>query len=262
MNNVGAAIMLTTLAGLSTGIGGLVAFFSKKTNTKFLAFTLGISAGVMIYVSFMELLVKAIGTLGIIYGDKPGTIRATIAFFGGILVAALIDRFVPEGNSADTLKNSSAQKGKSGLFRTGLVTAVVMGVHNFPEGMATFVSALQSPVMALPIVAAIAIHNIPEGVAVSVPIFYATGNRQKAFLYSLVSGLAEPIGAIIGYLVLMPFINESLNAVIFAAVAGIMVFISVNEILPSAREYSDSYISVSGLVLGMLVMAVSLIGFM
>lgn len=265
MSNVGAAILLTSLAGLSTGIGGLVAFFSKNTNKRFLAFTLGVSAGVMVYVSFVELLAKAMSVLGEQYGAKPGTALAAAMFFCGMFLAAIIDRFVPESQSAEVLKKGKVCDGaekKGSLLRTGLVTALVMGLHNFPEGMATFVSALQSPVMAIPIVAAIAIHNIPEGIAVAVPIFYATGNRTKAFLYSLVSGIAEPVGAIIGYLLLMPFINDTVNAVVFAIVAGIMVFISVSELLPSAQEYSGNHISVYGLICGMAVMAVSLVGFM
>lgn len=262
MDNVIVAILLSALAGLSTGIGGLVAFFSKKTNRNFLAFTLGVSAGVMIYVSFAELFFKANEALGISYGAKLGSTLAASMFFIGMLVAGIIDRFVPEAKSAEVLENSASNGKKQSLLRTGLITALVMALHNFPEGMATFFSALQSPAVALPIVFAIAIHNIPEGIAVAVPVYYATGNRKKAFLYSLISGLAEPVGAIVGYLLLMPFFSEVLNACVFAAVAGVMVFISVSELLPSAREYSGSHISVYGLIFGMAVMAVSLIGFM
>lgn len=265
MDNVKVAILLSAVAGLSTGIGGLVAFFSKKTNNNFLAFTLGVSAGVMIYVSFAELFAKANETLSISYGTKCGSAFSALMFFIGMIIAGFIDRFVPEAKSAEVIensKNSGIYRKKSGLLRTGIITALVMGLHNFPEGMATFFSALQSPAVALPIVFAIAIHNIPEGIAVAVPVYYATGNRKKAFLYSLVSGIAEPIGAIVGYILLMPFFSEILNAYIFAAVAGIMVFISVSELLPSAREYSGSHISVYGLIFGMAVMAVSLICFM
>lgn len=261
MSNAGTALLLTAIAGISTGIGGLAAFVSKKTNAKFLAFTLGVSAGVMIYVSFAELLAKAIEALGDIYGGKVGTAFAAVMFFCGMLAAAVIDWFVPENKGAEMIKNEGAG-GESRLLHTGLVTALVMAVHNFPEGMATFMSALRSPIMALPITFAIAIHNIPEGVAVAVPIFYATGNRGKAFLYSLASGLAEPIGAIIGYLILMPFINDTVNAAVFSAVAGIMVFISIDELLPSANRYAGSHISVYGVIFGMAVMAFSLVCFM
>ncbi len=259
MSNVGVAVFLTTLAGLSTSIGGLIAIFSKNTNKKFLAFSLGISAGVMLYVSFMELLTKAQTVLAASFGEKLGTTFAVISFFCGMFLAAFIDKFIPE---ADMMSVTTGDKKESKLMRTGLVTAMALGIHNFPEGMATFVSALQSPVMAIPIVAAIAIHNIPEGIAVSVPIYFATNDKKRAFLYTFASGIAEPIGAIVGYLILMPYINEIINAYVFAVVAGLMVFISVDELLPSAREYSQSHLAVYGLIAGMIVMAVSLIGFM
>ncbi len=259
MSNVGVAIVLTALAGLSTSIGGLIAIFSKNTNKKFLAFSLGVSAGVMLYVSFMELLTKAMTVLSVDYGAKLGTTLAAASFFCGMFLAALIDKFIPE---ADVVSAALDEGKNSKLMRTGLVTALALGIHNFPEGMATFVSALSSPVMAIPIVVAIAIHNIPEGIAVAVPIYFATNNKKSAFLYTFASGIAEPVGAIIGYLVLMPYISERVNAYVFAVVAGLMVFISVDELLPSAREYSQSHLAVYGLVAGMIVMAVSLIGFM
>jgi ZIP family zinc transporter len=143
-------------------------------------------------------------------------------------------------------------------MRTGLFTALAIAVHNFPEGLATFVSALQAPSMAVPIVVAIAIHNIPEGIAVSVPIFHATGSRKKAFLYSFASGLSEPLAALVGYLILLPFLSDALYGMLFAAVAGIMVFISFDELLPTARAYGEHHLSIYGLVAGMAVMAVSL----
>ncbi len=257
MSNVVTAILLTAIAGLSTGVGGLFTFFSKKLNTKFLSFTLGLSAGVMIYISFVELLAKSgAGLLGI-FEPKLATILNTVVFFAGIFIVALIDKFIPEAQLNRTVGDN-----ESGLMRTGIVTALALGIHNFPEGMATFVSALDSPSMALPIVCAIAIHNIPEGIAVSVPIFYATKSRKKAFWYSLLSGLAEPIGAIIGYLILMPFMNEIIESFVFSAVAGIMVFISVSELLPTANENGEYKLSTLGFVIGMAVMAISLIGFM
>ncbi len=259
MSNVGVAILLTALAGLSTSIGGLIAIFSKNTNNKFLAFSLGVSAGVMLYVSFMELLTKSISTLSVDFGVKFGTSFAVAGFFCGMFMAALIDKFIPEG---DVLSVANQKAGNSKLMRTGLVTALALGIHNFPEGMATFVSALQSPVLAIPIVAAIAIHNIPEGVAVAVPIYFATNNKKRALLYTFLSGIAEPVGAVMGYLILMPYISDRVNAYVFAVVAGLMVFISVDELLPSAREYSQSHLSVYGLVCGMIIMAISLIGFM
>jgi len=151
---------------------------------------------------------------------------------------------------------------KSKLMRTGLFTALAIAIHNFPEGLATFVSALQEPSLAIPLVVATAIHNIPEGIAVSVPIYYATEDRKKSFFYSFASGLSEPVGALIGYLILMPFMSDVVYGILFAAVAGIMVFISVDELLPSARAYGEHHLSIYGLIAGMAVMAISLWLFM
>lgn len=258
--------MLTLFAGLSTGIGSCLAFFTKKTNTKFLSVSLGFSAGVMIYVSMIEIFVKAKDSLINELGLKLGSWITVISFFGGMLLIALIDKFIPNGeNPHDMYKVENIEyrdkKTNAKLLRMGLFTALAVGIHNFPEGLATFISALQNPTIALPITFAIAIHNIPEGIAVSVPIYYATGDKKKAFLYSFLSGLSEPIGAIIGYLILMPFINDMVFGIIFASVAGIMVFISLDELLPSAREYGEPHLSIYGLVSGMVVMAISLLLF-
>ncbi|SCN24725.1 Zinc transporter ZupT [Clostridium sp. N3C] len=267
MNNVLFAFSLTILAGLSTGIGSSLAFFTKKTNTKFLSVSLGFSAGVMIYVSMIELFSQAQNSLTAELGLKKGSWVTVISFFAGMLLIALIDNLVPSGeNPHDVHKiediDSKKQPSNSKLLRTGLFTALAIAIHNFPEGLATFVSALQQPTIAIPIAVAIAIHNIPEGIAVSVPVFYATGDRKKAFFYSFISGLSEPVGAFIGYLILMPFINDLMFGIIFATIAGIMVFISLDELLPSAREYGEHHLSIYGLVAGMVVMAVSLLLFL
>lgn len=264
-SEIAFAFLLTLIAGLSTGIGSLIAFFAKTTNTKFLSVSLGFSAGVMIYVSMVELFAEANASLSSQLGDKTGLLITIVAFFGGMLFIALIDKLIPSDKNphevhAPASHVSSHEQGaaKKRLMRTGLFTALAIGIHNFPEGMATFVSALQEPSIAIPIVVAIAIHNIPEGLSVSVPIYYATGSRKKALLYSFASGLSEPVGALIGYVVLMPFMNEVVFGIIFAAIAGIMVFISIDELLPSARAYGQHHLSIYGLVAGMAVMAISL----
>lgn len=266
MNNVALAFLITTLAGLSTGIGSCIAFFAKKTNTKFLAVALGFSAGVMIYISMLELLPSAMDSLKLSFGAKQGTLWSILAFFGGIGAIAIIDKVIPENENPHSVTSPAHAAAALGnnhkLMRTGLFTALAITIHNFPEGMATFVSALQEPTIAIPIAVAIAIHNIPEGIAVSVPIYYATGNRQKSFWYSFASGLSEPLGAVIGYLILMPFINDTVNGFLFAAVAGVMVFISFDELLPAAREYGEHHLSIYGLCAGMAVMALSLWIFM
>ena len=221
----------------------------------------------MIYVSMIEIFAKAKDILSLELGARLGAIATVAAFFGGILIIAVIDRLIPKDKNPHEFNeqqenNADTPADTKSLMRTGVVTALAIAIHNFPEGLATFISALQEPSIAIPIVVAIAFHNIPEGIAVSVPVYFATGSRKKAFIYSFASGLSEPLGAIIGYLFLRPFITDVVFGVLFASVAGIMVFISLDELLPTAREYGEHHLSMYGLVCGMLVMAVSLILFM
>ena len=264
-NAVLIAFGLTLFAGLSTGIGSAIAFFTKHTNTKFLSVALGFSAGVMIYVSFVEIFQKAKESLIIPLGEMGGTTLTVISFFGGMLVIALIDKFIPsaenphEIHTVEELDNKPARNKK--LMRMGVFTALAIGIHNFPEGLATFTAALENPSLGIAIAIAIAIHNIPEGIAVSVPIVFATGDRKKAFRLSFLSGLAEPVGAIVGYLVLMPIMSPLTFGILFAGVAGIMVFISLDELLPAAREYGEHHLSIYGLISGMMVMAASVLLF-
>lgn len=267
MENVLFALMITLFAGLSTGVGSAIAFFGKKTNTKFLSVSLGFSAGVMIYVSMVEIFFKAKEVLTQEMGQKLGSWITVGSFFGGMLLIALIDKLIPDGENphdmyhVEDMKASPVQSDAK-LLRMGVFTALAIAIHNFPEGLATFISALKQPSLAIPVAVAIAIHNIPEGIAVSVPVYYATGKKKKAFLYSFLSGLSEPVGAIIGYLILRPFISDTLLGIVFAGVAGIMVFISLDELLPSAREYGEHHLSIYGLVSGMVVMAISLLLFL
>ena len=259
------AFGLTLFAGLSTGIGSALAFFTKSTNTRFLSVSLGFSAGVMIYVSFVEILQKARISLIPEYGDKLAAWYAVLAFFAGILLIALIDKLIPSHeNPHEIRKVEDVALGKNKdpkLVRMGLFTALAIGIHNFPEGIATFMAGLTDPTLAIPIAVAIAIHNIPEGIAVSVPISYGTGSKKKGFLLSFLSGLAEPVGALLAWLILMPFLSDTLFGFIFAGVAGIMVFISIDELLPTAREYGLHHHSVYGFLAGMAVMALSLLLF-
>ena len=259
--NVLPALLLTTLAGLSTGIGSVIALFAKKTNTKFLSGSLGFSSGVMIYVSLIELFPAAVEVFTAVYSAKQSVLFTVLAFLGGMLLFALLERVIPHADF-DRKPPKKQEKGKAKLYKTGIVTAVALALHNFPEGLATFVSALQGIEVAIPIVVAIALHNIPEGIAVSVPIYYATGSRKRAFVYSFLSGLTEPLAAILGYLILMPFLNEQVYAVLNGMIAGIMVLISLDELLPAANRYGHQRLSTYGVVGGMAVMAFSLIGFM
>lgn len=267
MDNIVLAFSLTMFAGLSTGIGSALAFFAKRNNPKFLSTALGFSAGVMIYVSFVEIFVKAQDSLTTVMGTQTGTYATVIAFFGGMLVIGIIDKLVPsfenphEIHEAEDINNKKQAKKFKGLYRMGIFSAIAIAIHNFPEGLATFVATLKDPTLGLPIAIAIAIHNIPEGIAVSVPIYYATGSKKKAFTYSFLSGLAEPVGALIGFILLKTFFNDVVFGIIFAGVAGIMVFISLDELLPSAQKYGEHHLSIYGLVAGMITMAVSLLLF-
>ncbi len=297
MGSVWIAFGLTLFAGMATGIGSCIAFFAKRTNYRFLSVSTGFSAGVMLYVSFVEILGKGVEAMTAAYGDYWGHWVNAGAFFGGIALIAVIDNLIPaaenphetpaEQETAPLHEADSCAAGPRGLrksapeaapgaaenggrekrlMRMGLFTALAIGIHNFPEGLATFLVALQDPGVGLAIAIAVGLHNIPEGISVSVPIYYATGNRRRAFLYSLLSGLAEPVGAIIAFLAILLIsgspsgvIPQQLMGVLFAGVAGIMVYISLDELLPTSRAYGRGHDSLFGLLAGMLVMAFSLL---
>lgn len=267
------AFALTIIAGLSTSIGALLAFFSKSKNYTILSIGMGFSAGVMIYVSFVEILAKSRDSFTQLYSSQfTGESLAVLAFFTGMALTAFIDKVIPEDvNPHETKSNSQLLELKpqnrsslikdSSLKRTGIFTALAIGIHNFPEGFATFISALEDPTVGITIAFAIAIHNIPEGMAVSLPIYHATGNKKSAFWYATLSGLAEPIGALVGFFILLPFMGDATLGITFGMVAGIMVYISFDELLPAARVYGNAHTTIAGITLGMLVMAISLIAF-
>ena len=260
------AFILTALAGLSTGIGSALAFFSKRTNKAFLSVSLGFSAGVMIYVSLIEIFAKAQDALVEVHGEFIGAWVTVGAFFGGILVIAFIDRMIPsyenphEAHPIEQMQQTVTHKDR--LMRMGVVTALAIGIHNFPEGLATFLGVLSDPAIGVAITIAIAIHNIPEGISVSVPVYFATGSKKKAFWLSFLSGVSEPVGAVIGYTILRPFFSKSVFGLLFGAVAGIMVFISLDELLPTAKEYGKGHMAIYGVIAGMAVMALSLLLFL
>ncbi len=297
MQNIWIALGLTVFAGMATGIGSAIAFTAKRTNYRFLSVATGFSAGVMLYVSFVEIFIKGVDSLTARYGDYWGHWVNAAAFFGGMLLIGLIDNLipaaenphetpsekaaaplhdrsvsVPKSDSAATQEVSNASElpdrnmNHKALMRMGLFTALAIAIHNFPEGLATFLAALQDPTVGIAIAIAIALHNIPEGISVSVPIFYATGNRKRAFVFSVLSGLAEPVGAIIAFLILRLIIRgenglipPQIMGILFGGVAGIMVYISLDELLPTSRAYGKGHDSLYGLVAGMVVMALSLL---
>jgi len=251
--NVGTALILTTLAGLSTGIGGLIGVATRREpGPRFMTLTLGFAAGVMVMVSFVELLPGGIEVIG--FGP------AQLAFFGGMLAMFLIDALVPHTYIAEQhhAERPRRRRRRQRLLKTGLFVALGLAIHNFPEGMATFTGALKDVQLGIAIAVAIALHNIPEGLAVSAPIYAATGSRVQAFLWSFLAGLAEPAGAALAAVFLLPFLTDALLGWLLSAVAGIMIFISLDELVPAARAFGEEHLAIVGVISGMMVMAASL----
>ncbi len=261
---IALAFAMTLLAGLSTGLGGLIVALKTRPSEAFLAGSLGLSAGVMIYISLVELLPQGIADLAAA-GNPHAEVWGAVAFFAGIALIGIIDRFVPEEvnpheepHSLDSVVHSRGLS-RARMRQVGLLTAVAIAVHNFPEGFATFMVTLSDPVIAVPIALAIAIHNIPEGIAVAVPLREATGSKWKAAGWATLSGLAEPLGALIGFAVLQPFIGPQTLGLTFAGIAGVMVFVSLDKLLPTAIETGRHHTAVYGVVVGMAIMATSLV---
>jgi ZIP family zinc transporter len=265
------AFAVTLGAGLATGIGSTIAFFAKTTNKGFFAISMGFSAGVMIYLSFVEILPKSTSYLSEYFSEVQAAAVAAAALVGGLIVMAIIDALVPSGanpheNTQVELlgeSNSSAledtDRQNKALLRMGLFVALAIAIHNFPEGLATFLLVLDDPEIGIALAIAVAMHNIPEGIAVSVPVYYATKSKLKAFRLSFLSGLAEPAGAVIGYLILAPYLNHLVLGVIFAMVAGVMIFLAIDTLLPTARNSARGHLTVYGVIAGMAVMAMSLV---
>ena len=281
-NDILFAFLLTIFAGASTCAGAAIAFFSKQDNTKMLSAGLGFSAGVMIYLSFVELLPASIEEFNKL--SQNGEIIALFIFFVSMLACIFIDKSVPndinpheieapeaycelrschlENRKLHIAKQALAQDNtpasNKALRRTGILTAFAIALHNFPEGFATFASGLESIKLGMVVAIAVAIHNIPEGIAVSLPIYHATGQKRKAFIFAALSGLTEPLGALVGALLIMPLYGASAVAVSFALVSGVMIFISFDELFPVAKAYASGHECLYGLIAGMAVMAVSL----
>ncbi len=259
---------LTLFAGLSTAVGGAIALFHRKEKDsgRFLSAALGFSAGVMIYISLVELMAEASGGLRKACGEFQGGFYAVLAFLAGLLITLVIDKMVPEVENPHHVRKQAevevavhaTSEERAKLGRAGVVFALVIGIHNFPEGLATFAGGLSGMQIGIPIAIAIALHNIPEGVAIGVPILYATGSRKKAFLYALLSGLAEAAGALIGFLILAPFLSPAILATVFAVISGIMVYISFDELLPMAETYGEHHIALAGVLSGMVFMGLGL----
>lgn len=274
MENVLLALLLSLIAGLSTSIGSFTAFFMKKPNPKFISYIMGFSAGVMILISFVELLQISIITLGFV--------MAIVFFFIGMIIMFLIDILISHEyefeDSIEVLINNNGQckphlhyghrhrrrlhnrgeKKDVTLVKTSIFIFFGVFIHNFPEGMATFIGALTEIQLGVLLTIAIALHNIPEGIAVAVPIYACTLDKKKAFKWSFISGMSEPLGAIVTWLILFPFINDYVLSAMLGAVAGIMIYISLDELLPMSRSLAKEHYSIIGIITGMLIMSVSL----
>jgi ZIP family zinc transporter len=266
---VGFALGLTLMAGLATGLGSALALFAKRTNLRLLSWSLAFSAGAMLCVSFMEILPKANASLVRSFGSSLAGWLAALGFFAGVVAMAIIDKLVPHhAPPADAALQRLQAPGRATvpptgeqrlLRRMGLFTALAVALHNFPEGVATFLAALEDPRTGVAIAFAVALHNIPEGVSVSAPIFYATGSRARAFVYSFLSGLAEPLGGLFAALTLDWLLPPHAVGLVFASVAGVMVYVSLDELLPTARQYGRRHEALAGIAAGVVLMAVSLL---
>ena len=262
-NNFALAFSLTVLAGLTTAIGGVIAFITKKDNLKTLSLGLGFSAGVMIFISFMDILPEAKQLLKI---NFPICFEWLVfaGFIAGLLVSVAIDYFLPDHVDTKELLNPDAPEGNDGfkhykLQRAGVMTAVAICVHNFPEGLATFLTTTQSVTLGISVALAIAIHNIPEGIAVALPIYHATGKKRYAMLYAALSGITEPVGALVGMFIFELFLPQVMIGILMAGVAGIMTYISFDTLLPLAKEYGNWHLSIVGIMSGILFIWLSLI---
>ncbi|AYE35337.1 zinc transporter ZupT [Clostridium septicum] len=244
-------LILSSLAGMSTVIGAFIVFFSKSKNKKLICFSLAFSAGVMISVSFTDLFSTAEETLRKSQGNLKGICYTILFLVIGAFIAMLIDMFIPEEP-----RLIASQRGNK-LYRVGFVSMIALMIHNFPEGVATFVSGYENTTLGITIALAIALHNIPEGISIAMPIYYSTGSKLKAFKYTFVSGLAEPIGALLALLFLRPFINEIILAIIFAIVSGIMLYISFEELIPTARKYGYDKLYIFSIFLGICIIPLS-----
>lgn len=255
------ALSVTAAAGFATVIGSFLVF-TAKPSPRLLAFGLAFAGGAMVYVSLAEILQKSVSSFENEWGDPSGFAAATLSFLAGVLIIAMIDHFVPNPHERLTVEEmESPEKSQSYIKRVGLMAAIAITAHNFPEGLATFFAMLESPELGLPLAMAIALHNIPEGVSIAIPVYVATNSKKLAIGASLASGLAEPVGAIIGYLILAPFLSEVMFGAVFGVIAGVMVFLALDELLPAAKRYAKGHETVYGLVSGMSVLALSLILF-
>ena len=256
-NMVLNSFLIALIAGLATSIGSIIGLCTKRTNTKFLSYSLGFASGVMIYVSIIEIIPHSKNLMITSVAEYKADMLMIVGFIFGMLLMFLICRFFPD--NTDNLSLNHKNKEQQKLYRIGKITAITIAIHNFPEGIATFTTSMTNMSLGIAVAFAIALHNIPEGISVSVPIYYATGNKKRAFLFSFLSGLVEPLGAVIGFIFLIPILNDVVMGSVLAIVAGIMVYISITELMPTAINYGKLSYALIGLILGMIVMFISVV---
>jgi zinc transporter, ZIP family len=249
-------LLLSLAAGLATAIGGLIPVVARGVPPRVLRLMMGFSAGVMLYVSLVDLLPEGVEALGMVGGN--------LAFFGGMAVMAILDRFIPHEYLAE--KIAPECRDRFCYMKAGLLAAIGLFLHNIPEGMAVFIGAVHEPALGVSLAIAIALHNIPEGIAVAIPVYAATGSRRKAFWMAFLSGLAEPLGALVAGLWLIPFLTPQIMGGVLAGVGGLMTYISFDELLPLSYKVEEvpgqetelAHEAIVGIILGMLIMAASL----
>ena len=269
MNDITFAFLLTIIAGTATGVGGVIVLFAKRTSKKFLSICLSFSAGVMLYISFAEILPEAFEDLEYAFSDGAGYLIATAAFFVGILIVAVIDKFVPHHDEVVVLDGCNKQgdietiiqKDKAELKRTGVLAAIAIATHNLPEGIVIFMAALHDPALGIAIALAIILHNIPEGISTAAPIYYSTGSKLKAFLFAFSTGYVQVIGALMAWLLVRNVFDDmtAVFGIAFAVVAGIMVYVAIHQLLPAAHKFGKHHMVMKWLFAGMGVMAASLV---
>ncbi|EQC34249.1 hypothetical protein SDRG_08451 [Saprolegnia diclina VS20] len=299
---VGIAFALTWAAAFATCLGGLIIFSAsmvKMASAKNLSIALALAGGVMIFISLVEIFKKAVEQFmagnanaagecdptcegnAWVYTNIAFAIGAGIIYLLDALVHRLspdlkdeidvadlsrleqvVDGHVPLSTPLDCEKDTLAGKEKAAMNRTGILTAIALAIHNLPEGIATYTAAVHDLKVGATLAIGIALHNIPEGIAVATPVYFATGNRWKAFLWACGSSLAEPLGAILAFFILGDGLNPSLEGAMFGLVAGMMVTLSIKELIPSAvKFYPDGHAVSVAILGGMGLMSLSLILF-
>lgn len=242
-------LLLTILAGGATFVGAIFGVLGQKPSNRVLAFALGFAAGIMLLISLMEMLPAAL------HAEGMSPVLGYGMFMLGLLGYFAMDRLLPHQHPQDLM---AVNRRPTNLKRTAILLTLGISLHNFPEGIATFVTASSDMELGLGIALAVAIHNIPEGLAVAGPMYAATGSKAKALFWACLSGMAEILGGIIAFLLLGPAVSPVMIAAIMAAVAGIMVALSVDELMPLAREIDPHSNPSYGVLCGMTVMGLSL----